>query len=254
MYTLTVTCQKGGTGKTTSCLALGAELTRAGYNVLFVDADPQANLTKTQLDKPFTVGLYDVLSNYKTATEQGIGKGRNGFILPSDGRLGQGGKYSPLYGKSPEYRIKTALESISKQYDIAIIDTAPSVNELSIAAMTAANGIIIPVRPDRYSLLGLQEVRKTTDTIRSETTNTTLKILGTIVTQFNARSVLAREVLETLRDEAKKLRTKVYDPPIRNTVSAQEWQYTGYTTGSTAAKDYAEITKQLITDMKLKRR
>ena len=254
MYTLTVTCQKGGTGKTTSCLALGAELTRAGYNVLFVDADPQANLTKTQLDKPFTVGLYDVLSNRKVTTAKGIVKGRNGFVLPSDSRLGQGGKYSPLYGESPEYRLKMALQDVSKQYDVCIIDTPPTLGELTIAALTAADGVIVPTRADRYSVLGLQELWKTIDTIRNETTNARLKILGVIVTQFNGRSVLAREVLKTLNDEAKKLKTKVYEPPIRNTISAQEWQYTGYTTGSTAAKDYAEITKQLITDMKLKRR
>lgn len=253
MYTLTVACQKGGVGKTTTALSIGAELTKAGYRVLFVDADAQANLTRTQLDQPFTTGLYDVLTDRRTATKQGIIEGRNGHILPSDSRMGQGGKYSPLYGESPEYRLKTALQDVSKQYDVCIIDTPPTLGELTIAALTAADGVIVPTRADRYSVYGVQELYQTYQTVKEQTTNSRVKMLGVVVSQYNGRASLARDVLGTLKDQARKLGTKVYDPPIRATVAAVEWQYLGYVGASTAQKDYAEITAQLINDMKLKR-
>ena len=254
MYTLTVTCQKGGTGKTTTALAVGAELDKAGYRVLFVDTDQQANLTRTQLEKPFTVGLYDVLTDKKISTAQGITDSRNGHILPSDSRMGQGGKYSPLYGSEPEYRLKNALQAVADQYDVCIIDTPPTLGELTIAALTAADGVIVPTRADRYSVYGVQELYQTFQTVKQQTTNHSVKMLGVVVTQYNGRATLARDVLETLKDQARKLGTKVYEPPIRATIAATEWQYLGYQGTSTAARDYAEITQQLITDMKLKRR
>lgn len=253
MYTITVSCQKGGTGKTTTALAVGAELNKAGYRVLFADCDPQANLTRAELEQPFTAGLYDVLrGTHKTAA--GITAGRNGHILPSDGRMAQGGKLAPLYGAEPEYRLKRALRAVANEYDVAVIDTAPTLGEITVAALIAADGVVVPVRADRYSLYGLQDFYSTFETVREQTTNTRLTLLGIILTDYSGRSTLARDVADAIRAQAGKLKTKVYDPPIRRTIAATEWQYTGYSAGSTAAKDYQEITAQIICDVKLEGR
>lgn len=253
MYTLTVSCQKGGTGKTTTAVAVGAELSRAGYRVLFVDCDAQANMTKAEIEAPFTVGLYDVLTNRKTKTTDGIVASRNGYILPSDTRMAQGGKLAPLYGSEPEYRIKRALQAVENDFDVCIIDTAPTLGEMTIAALVAADGVIVPVRADRYSLYGLQDFHNTFMTVKEQTTNRAVKLLGVVITQYSGRSSLARDIADAIRDQAKKLKTKVYEPPVRSTISATEWQYTGYTVGSTAQKDYAVIAQQIISDIKKRR-
>ena len=254
MYKLSVCCQKGGVGKSTTALALGTELSKAGYSVLFVDTDAQANLTRTQLEEPFTIGLYDVLTDRKIKTMQGIVRGRNGAILPSDSRMGHGGKYAPLYGANPEYRLKTALQEIENEYDIAIIDSPPTLGDMTIAVLTASDGVLVPTRADRYSVYGVQEFYSTFQTVKEQTTNSKIKMLGIIVTAFNGRATLARGVLGTLKEQAHKLGTKLYEPPIRATIAATEWQYIGIQGTSTAQRDYAELTKQLIVDIKLKRR
>ena len=218
MYTLTVSCQKGGTGKTTTAVAVGAELSRAGYRVLFVDCDAQANMTKAEIEAPFT-----------------------------------GGKLAPLYGSEPEYRIKRALQAVENDFDVCIIDTAPTLGEMTIAALVAADGVIVPVRADRYSLYGLQDFHNTFMTVKEQTTNRAVKLLGVVITQYSGRSSLARDIADAIRDQAKKLKTKVYEPPVRSTISATEWQYTGYTVGSTAQKDYAVIAQQIISDIKKRR-
>ena len=232
---------------------MGAELNKAGYRVLFVDCDPQANLTRAELEKPPQFGLYDVLrGTHKTA--DAITAGRNGHILPSDGRMAQGGKLAPLHGTEPEYRLKRALRAVADQYDVCIIDTAPTLGELTIAALIAADGVVVPVRADRYSLYGLQDFFSTFQTVREQTTNTNVNLLGIILTDYSGRSTLARDVADAIRQQAKTLKTKVYEPPIRHTVAAVEWQYEGHTAGSTAARDYAEITAQIIKDAKLEGR
>ena len=253
MYVLTISCQKGGTGKTTTALAIGAEIYKAGYRVLFADCDPQANLTRAELEKPFTSGLYDVLrGTHKTA--DAIATGRHGDILPSDGRMAQGGKLAALAGAEPEYRLKRALKAVAGDYDVCIIDTPPTLGEFAIAALIAADGVIVPMRADRYSLYGLQDFYSTFQTVRTSTTNSKLKLLGIILTDYSGRSTLVRDVADAIRQQAKAIKTTVYEPPIRHTVSAQEWQYTGHSSGSTAAKDYEEVTAQIIEDIKLKGR
>ena len=252
MYTLTVACQKGGTGKTTTALAIGSELSKLGYRVLFVDTDSQANLTKAELETPFTTGLYDVLTDRKIKATMGIVASRHGYILPSDGRMAQGGKSAPLYGSEPEYRIRKVLQTVSDDFDVAVIDTPPTLGEMTIAALTTSDGVVVPCRADRYSLMGLQDFYATFTTVKDQTTNSKLDLLGVVITAFSGRSALAKDIAEALEQQAKQLKSKVYKPYIRNTIATTEWEYTGYTNGSTAQKDYCVVAEQLAKDMKLK--
>lgn len=254
MYTLAVSIQRGGTGKTTTTAGLGSELSKLGYKVLFVDCDAQTNLTKLELETPFSFGLYDVLTDRKIKPQMAVTKCRHGYILPSDGRMGQGGKLAPLYGSAPEYRLRDVLQTLENDFDVCILDVPPTLGEMTIAALVASNGVVVPCRTDRFSLYGLKDFYNTFTTVKKLTTNDKLKLLGVIITQYTGRSAIARDVAEAIEQQAKQLKTKVYKPYVRYTSSAIEWQYVGYTSGSTAQKDYKAVAEQIEKDMKLKRR
>lgn len=249
MYSIVTANQKGGVGKTTTCEAVGIGLTLAGCKVLFVDADPQGNMTRTLQARP-GLTLYDVLHDKRTAAAA-LQELPQGAIIPSDARLVS---ESTLSGKGREYALRDALAPVASKFDYCLIDTGPALNILTISALTAANGILIPTKADRYSVDGLRSFYSTVQSVRSNS-NRELQILGVIITQFDARANLPRAVVEALQLQAEKLGTKVYMPPIRRTVAAEAWQYTGdfYGTDSTAGRDYLEIIKQIQNDTKDRR-
>lgn len=246
MYTLAVATEKGGTGKTTTAQALGAELFKAGHSVLYVDCDPQGNLTRTLLQEEAQHTLYDVLQGRVPATGATY-KARTGHIIPSEEALK--GK-DPITGQQPAYALKTALEGQRRAYDVCILDCPRSLGQLTIAALTAADGVIVPARPDRYSIDGLQDMARTCSAIR-QSTNKRLQMLGVVITQYNGRVNLNKDILAALEAQAKILHTKVYLPPVRYAAAVTAWQYEGITR-CTAAQDYEELARQIMADMKLK--
>lgn len=246
MYTLAIATQKGGTGKTTTAAALAAELTKAGYNLLVVDADPQGNLSRTMLQDQAENTLYDVLQNRVPAASATY-KARYGHIIaPGDGLKGK----DPITDPEPAYALKRALEGQKRAYDICIIDCPPNLGQLTVAALTAADGVIVPARPERYSIDGLRELERTCHAIR-QSTNKRLQLLGVIITQYQQQVVLQQGIVSALGVQARALRTKVYQPPVRFTATVGKWQYEGVTR-CTAQQDYAELTAQILADMKLK--
>ena len=247
MYTLAIAAQKGGTGKTTTAQALAAEFTKAGYNLLLVDADPQGNLSRSLLQEKANYTLYDVLQK-DAPTASAIYKARYGHIMaPGDGLKGK----EPIIDAQPAYAIKTALEGQKRAFDVCLIDTPPNLGQLTVAALTAADGVIVPARPDRYSIDGLQELHRTYTAIK-QSTNKRLQLLGVIVTQYASRVNLCKDILAALETQAKLLHTKVYLPPVRYTSAVVGWQYEGVTGKSTAQQDYEQLAAQILKDIKLK--
>lgn len=246
MYTLAIAAQKGGTGKTTTAAALAAELSKAGYNLLMVDADPQGNLSRTLLQEKAESTLYDVLQGSVPATNATY-KARYGHIIaPGDALKGK----DPITGPEPAHALKRALEGQRRAYDVCIVDTPPNLGQLTVAALTAADGVIVPARPDRYSLDALQELHRTCTAIR-QSTNKRLQLLGVIITQFNSRANLCKDILSALEAQSKILHTKVYLPPVRYAAAVTGWQYEGITK-CTAQQDYETLCTQIMADMKLK--
>lgn len=242
MYIIAIANQKGGVAKTTTAAAIAQGLTAAGYKVLCVDADPQANLTDL-LQVEAGASLYDVIQGAQIRTA--LQTTTAGDLLPSEKALA-----SPKLPLTPAtlYKILTPLQ---RQYDVAIIDTPPSLGALTVSALMAADGVIVPTRADKFSLIGLQELYSTMKAVKPQ-----LELIGVIVTQYNGRTTLNKAVLDALQEQAKIYRSTVLQPPIRRTVAAEEWQYTGdiYGDKSTASEDYAAIVAQIPKLIKLKGR
>lgn len=244
MYTLAIAAQKGGPGKTTTCNALAAAFTKAGRNVLTVDADPQGNLSRSILKEPAENTLFDVLRGTVPTTDA-IYKATYGAVIAPGDRLKE---KDPIAGREPEQALKKAMEAVKRAYDICIIDTPPQLGLLTIAALTAADGVIIPVNVDRYSLDQLTEFYRTYTGVR-QTTNKRLTLLGAIVTRYDNRISIYKDILAAMEAQAKICKTKVYKPPVRHTSKVVNWQYEGVTK-CTAQQDYEELAAQILKDIK----
>ena len=242
MYIVTIANQKGGVGKTTTCAAFAEGLTQRGYKVLCVDADPQANLTDL-LQSDSGVTLYDVITG-GADVQAAIQETRHGDLLRGDARLTQKGL---LTGKGEVFLLRRILRSLPAKYDVVIIDAPPSLGALTISALVAADGVIIPARADKFSLAGVQELFAETIMRTVKPMNPELTVLGVLITQYNGRTTLNRGMLDAFAQQAEIYLTRVLMPPIRRTVAVEEAQFTGDVLGSssTAAQDYNEIISQL---------
>ena len=244
--------QKGGVGKTTSCLNIGAALSRTGKRVLLIDADPQANLTISAgihlSDEEPTV--YDVLKD-KANIKDTIKKkpGGNYDVLPSDIMLsGADMELGSVPGR--EMILKECIAEIANDYDYVLIDCPPSLNVITLMALTAATGVIIPVQAHYLALNGVAQLL---DTIRlvQKRMNPNLQIDGAIVTLYDARKLLNKEVFESLN---KAFPGKVFKTTISNSIALAEAPSAGndifqYKPTSKAAKQYEKLTEELMERM-----
>jgi chromosome partitioning protein len=193
--------QKGGVGKTTSVLNLGAYLAAARRRVLIVDMDPQSNATSgLGFDKEnVSVSTYDVLLA-ELSPADAIKPYNNSYLslLPSNPSLA-GAEVELVNVIAREYRLKGALEPINGLYDYVLIDCPPSLGLLTINALTAArHGIIIPVQCEYLALEGLSQLVKTIHLVARHL-NPTLGIRGLLMTMYDARTNLSRQVVEEVR-------------------------------------------------------
>lgn len=243
MYTVAIANQKGGVGKTTTAAAIAQGLTAAGYKVLCVDADPQANLSDL-LQAGAGASLYDVIQGapVKKALQTTTAAGD---LIPSEKALA-----NPKL-KLTATTLQEILTPLQPRYDVAIIDAPPSLGALTVSALVAADGVIVPTKADKFSLTGLQELYASMKAVKPK-----LELVGVIVTQYNGRTTLNKAVLDALQEQAKIYHSAVLQPPIRRTIAAEEWQYTGdiYGDKSTAGEDYTQIVQQLPKLLKLKGR
>lgn len=198
--------QKGGVGKTTTAINLGACLAILEKRVLIVDADPQANATSglgidIHIERPT---IYDCLVNELPASDAIIPSSTPHLdILPSHIDLvGAEVELVPVTGR--EYRLKEALISVRDKYDYILIDCMPSLGILTVNALTAADSVLIPMQTEIYALEGLQKLRNTISMVQGHL-NPDLEIEGILLTMFDSRLRLANMILEEVR-------TNVTDP------------------------------------------
>ena len=247
MKTIAIANQKGGVGKSTTALAIGAGLSLRGYRVLYVDLDAQGNLSYTLDANTQGYNAMGVLQRPETAKSE-IQKTRQGDAIASTPSLA--GADTTITETGKEYRLKEALEPLSNDYDFCIIDTPPALGILTINALTACNGVIIPSQADIYSLQGISQLSSTLNTVKKYC-NRDLSIMGIVLTRYNARSIISRDVAENIETTAMHLQTKLYNTKIRECTALKESQAKKqnifeYAPKSNAALDYNNLIDEIL--------
>jgi chromosome partitioning protein len=196
---LTITNQKGGVGKTTTCVNLAASLAVMKKRVLMVDMDPQGNATMgSGVDKHHLKNsVYEVLTGDATMEESIIKQAPAGYdLVGSNGDL-TAAEVELLQLPRREFRMKMALEAVQDQYDFVLIDNPPSLNLLTVNALAASSGVIIPMQCEYYALEGISALIGTINKI-NQRLNPSLKIEGILRTMFDPRMSLTKDVSEHL--------------------------------------------------------
>ena len=243
MEVIAIVNRKGGVGKTATAQALGAGLLRKGCSVLYIDLDSQTNLTYGLGADAAGLSSMDVLTGEVTAQEA-IQHTPQGDVIAGAEALA--GADAAIDGTGKEYRLKEALDGL--QYDYCIVDTPAQLGTLTVNALTAADSVVIPVQAEVYSLQGIGQLSKAIEAVKKYC-NHDLYIRGILITRYNGRAIISRDMQSNLEEAAQQLKTRLYSTPIRECVSikeaqAQQQDIYSYAPRSNAAKDYAAFIEE----------
>ncbi|HCD05854.1 MULTISPECIES: AAA family ATPase [unclassified Methylophaga] len=194
-----VTNQKGGVGKTTTTVNLAASLADSGKKVLMIDLDPQGNATTgCGIDKDaIEISSYDVIMAEAKASDAIIRPEGLGFdVMPTNTDL-TAAEVQLLEIKLREHRLRLALESSKEKYDFILIDCPPSLSMLTVNALVASKGVLIPIQCEYYALEGLTSLLRTIERVKQRA-NPALEVTGMVRTMFDARNNLANQVSRQL--------------------------------------------------------
>src|SRR5881394_3883619 len=238
--------QKGGVAKTTTTLNLGVALTEKGQRVLLVDLDPQGNLTMSQGWNPDEIdrSMFDVLVHRLPITEI-VRSNELDVAVSSIDLAGAELALASMIGR--ERALEKALMPVRENYDWILVDTPPSLGLLTINALVAADGVIVPVQCEYLSLRGLVQLENTLSMIR-ENLNPNVEIQGILPTMFDKRTLHAREAVEILEENFGDL---VFDTKIRKTIRYAEAPVKGtsvlkYDPTGSAAEAYRKLAKEVL--------
>lgn len=246
---LAIANQKGGVGKTTTSVNLSASLAKLGKRVLLIDIDPQGNATSgVGIAKGDVVYcIYDILIEDELIENVLLSTKQEGlFIVPSTISLA-GAEIELVSTISREQRLKQALKDVQTQFDYIIIDCPPSLGLLTLNALTAADGVLIPVQCEYYALEGLSQLLSTVRLVQKHL-NQELQIEGVLLTMLDARTNLGLQVIEEVK---KYFREKVYHAVIPRNVRLSEAPSHGlpivlYDEKSRGAETYLELAREVI--------
>lgn len=244
---ITVSNQKGGVGKTTTSAALAAGISKNGMRVLCIDLDPQGNLGFCMGLETASATVLDALKG-ETPIREAIQKTDYCDILPSDITLSSSG-LEQMTTQHRECILRDTLAPVINDYDYVVIDTPPALNLLTVNAYTVSDYLIIPMASDILSLVGLSQLKETIESVRSSL-NARLNVMGILLTRFNKRTLLSRDVLEMAEQLAAQIQTKVFETKIRAGVAIAEAPAHGesifdYNPHSPAVQDYQDFIHEI---------
>lgn len=248
--------QKGGVGKTSTAVNLGAGLVRQGYAVLAIDFDPQANLTmalgfKSPDDMEYTVSnvLAKAMDEEPIDPSEGILTTDEGVdLMPSSIQLSRF-ELALVNEMNRESMLRQFVDAVKPNYDYILIDCAPSLNVLALNALTAADSVLIPTQPEFFSNAGLQMLLSTVSKVRKKI-NPSLSIEGVLVTMMDKRPNFTKELVSQLR-EAYGGAIKVFDTEIPKSIRMTESNVNGksvfgYDPKNPVGRAYEAFTKEVI--------
>ena len=243
---IAVVNQKGGVGKTTTAVNLAAALTERGLRVLVCDFDPQANATSGMgVDKTVSKGIYEVVIGDVPAADAVVHT-RYGDVLPSNKALAGAG-IELITMERREFLLRDALGSLRDQYDYIFIDCPPSLELLTLNALCAADGILVPVQGEYFALEGLSDLMNTVRLVR-RSLNPRLELEGVLLTMFDGRTNLALQVAEEVKHY---FPGKVYATVIPRNVRLSEAPshgkpITSYDRSSRGAEAYTALAAEFL--------
>ncbi len=254
---LAVSNQKGGVGKTTTAINLGTALAAIGEKVLIVDMDPQGNAS-TGLGVPREtrrITIYDVVVDGRSIHDAAVPTAVPGLhIIPADADM-SGVEIELSQADRRSYRLRDALEAQANgttgydpaPYDYVLIDCPPSLNLLTLNAMAAADGVLVPLQCEFFALEGLTQLMKTIDMVR-QSLNPALEIQGLVLTMYDRRNALSAQVAADVRGH---FGDKVYDAVIPRNVRVSEAPSFGkpvliYDLKCTGSQAYLRLAKEVV--------
>ena len=235
---------KGGVGKTTSAINIGAGMVELGKKVLLIDLDPQANLTLAIGAPRVPQTIYEALRGECGLEPVSVKPGLDVVIATLDL---SGAEMELINEAGREFILRELIEEVADDYDFVLIDCPPSLGLLTLNALTSSHQVLIPLQTEFLAVQGLAKIRQVIDKVKFRL-NKQLEIGGVLATMYDSRKVLNNNVVETIRKHFGEL---VFDTMIRDTVSLAEapserQDIFAYKPNSMGAQDYMDLCKEFL--------
>jgi chromosome partitioning protein len=250
---LAVVNQKGGVGKTTTAINLAASLALLGHSILLIDCDPQANTTgglgfrRQKPDEPQRLSIYDILLGPTTVTEATLSTAVEKLAIVPGSKNLIGANIELVSAERREFRLRDALDSVRSSYTFIILDCPPALDLLTLNALVAADGLLVPLQAEYFALEGISELISTLDRV-AQAFNAELALEGVLLTMYDDRTNLAQQVTQNLREffGDKLLRTTIPRNIRLAEAPSHGLPVALYDPRSRGAEAYAELARELL--------